>query len=169
MKHKSLVFVVLATVLLIFGCGQQNPTALQSADGTSLAKRTITPVQGEVDLGPAEDPGRVFVDEDGVTHFVGATNLGTFTGDLGEGSVTFVFNATLDATGSGPFNGQVTLATDQGTWEGHVRGQTVFGQSSGEFKLQGTGEFAGMKVLGTFEEIDDTGVIAFEATLVQTN
>ncbi|NIO08480.1 MAG: hypothetical protein GTO40_10935, partial [Deltaproteobacteria bacterium] len=81
-------------------------------------------------------------------------NLDLATGN-GNGFGSFVLAGTWDATG------------DTGTFEGSFSGTIDGGLFSGKFVGHGTGDFAGMKLMGTFAETGPgTGVFILEGIIL---
>jgi len=148
-KTSILANIILATILLTF-------ISFVFMPGVQ-AKATRTPFTGRETFAPVGDPERAWVDDDGIQHVRGFPILGTFDGDLFSWSndVVFGFNldlATGDGNGFGTCDFDVTWGEDSGTFEGRFIAKIIGGVGgvfTVDFSGHGSGDFEGMKIMGT--------------------
>ncbi len=133
------------------------------------AEATETAFAAEVTFDDPVDPGRIWVDEDGVTHVRGQIVTGSFTGGDISGTVSGVQHVNVDATGNGDVFGSFTIegtwAGLSGTFSGRFSGEITGGPSAGEFVGQGSGGFQGMKIMGSFADTAP-GVLALDGIIL---
>jgi len=108
-------------------------------------------------------PGEEWTTEGGILHVKGLIANGTFVSSLGiSGVMLKKLDFTLNTiTGKGTMNGKFVLTVGEvGTFEGSFRDKiTEFNHYSGTVVGQGTGGFAGLKTMGTWEGEKDGNAI----------
>lgn len=181
MKRRVFFLALAGAALIINGCGKQNPISpalTGSKKPTTLAKPTVTRITFTADGTQAQvvDPGRQFVDDEGVLHIRGFVTTGApITGDLVGMDTRNEFNANIElATGNGnawgTFRDEVSWPARNlsGVFEGHYQGQITAGQISVAGVGQGSGDFSGMKISGTLQETaPGSGVLIFNGTIAE--
>jgi len=167
MKYRSFIFSVVATALIVFGCGQEelvSPQLTQSEQGAVLAKAVNAgaikgPFMATVDLSVVTDEGEVKI-VDGKLKVRGQVNEGPFIpGDI-EGTATVVTDFKIDlATGNGPGHGTFTFKVTKvkgqvvsGEWTGRFEGQFGVSGFSGNFNGEGGGDLEDTTIKGTFTD-----------------
>ncbi len=130
--------------------------------------RTVEPYESHVEM-ELVDPGTMWVSEEGIMHLRGAYWVGTeeviVPGGLGTATFEEWYNhLSLDPiTGAGTLNAKWRLTFPGGSIEGSARGTIAEGYLlSGTFVgTHGTGDFAGVKKMGSFD-----GMLTSETTAV---
>ena len=131
MKQRKIIPVT--TVLLI---------SVALIVGAAWAGSIEIPVSGTQEM-TTTDPGRVWIDEDGITHYRGLVIIAVIEGqDLDGVSVTgdgyYVFNINIDmATGNGDLN--ITISTEM-----------TYGDLVGAWRGRGVATITGFFIDGTF-------------------
>lgn len=152
MRRSIMIFSLLVICLVV------------TTQGTILAKAAKTEVTGVHDLSNpiVVEPGVEFFDEAGNKHLQKRVVKGPASFTIGdetvEGWTLVEVNNLYDGTGSGPAHGWFIHFDTEGTmiWEGRYEGRNVNMIFSGKFQAQGRGPYAGMKVIGTSQEIAPT-------------
>ena len=149
--------------------------ALLAAAAPAAAKATQTEVwfvEGPLSfVGP---PAKEWVDEAGVLHVRGHVSQRPFVDGDFQGYAEFAMNLNMDlATGEGVGWGPVTLyvaswAGRQGTFEGHFTIKFPLGADTGtrkELLAHGTGDMAGMRLVGDFSVLNDQEMLVSATVL----
>ena len=103
------------------------------------------------------DPGKRWVDEEGILQIRDSYWNGTYEGISGtetyEGTYECWVSVSLNPlTGEGTLREKWLITTSQGTLAGSDRGKITMPQFSGTFVgTHGTGDFEGVKIIGSFE------------------
>ena len=130
--------------------------------------RTVEPYESHIEM-EMIDPGTMWFSEEGIMHLRGAYWMGTEEVIVPGGLGTAIFeewynHLSLDPiTGAGTLNAKWRLTFAEGTIEGSARGTIAEGNLlSGTFVgTHGTGDFAGVKKMGSFD-----GMLTSETTAV---
>jgi len=99
------------------------------------------------------DPGKRWVDEEGILQIRDSYWNGTYEGTLGIGTYECWVSVSLNPlTGEGTLSEKWLITTSQGTLAGSDRGKITMPQFSGTFVgTHGTGDFEGVKIIGSFK------------------
>lgn len=93
--------------------------------------------------------------DDGVLHIRGQRFVDAVTGDL-TGTQVSIANIDLNViTGEGTGSASFELDTDHGSWSGHFSGQIHSYAFSGRIEGNGTGDWKGTQILGSFMQTGD--------------
>ena len=103
----------------------------------------------------AEPSGRSFTDSAGHVHTLDTVYTGTIEGDL-DGTFTLVSSSVIK-DGNGPFNGQITITTAEGTYKGRFAGHSVGGCNTAHLVAHGTGDLVGQTLKLSAEELTAAG------------
>jgi hypothetical protein len=171
MTKKLFLLSCIAVAFIAGGCSKESPVAPEinaenSAD-LSLSKRRVSHVSATYDFtGHMVDPGRVWVDDKGVTHIRKQIYENSpITGGFAGVDVHNVFNADIDATGNGKSWGKTRSNVTwverniSGTWIGEYENRIVAGQMIGHSSWVGRGGFAGLVAKGKQETVGATLVL----------
>jgi hypothetical protein len=151
---RRIVSVFLVTLTLMLG--------LQGAVLATASSVEVTG-QGTMVLNPYT--GSMWVDGGGNTHVSKVEAAGSFAlhsvvGDSVSfvGTQTTTLSCVVDATGSGPCSGPVTITAEDGTpaWEGHVHGKAEGLIFCGQMTARGRGIFEGAQLKLDMQEIAPT-------------
>ena len=139
------------------------------------APATKTPFTAEASIvGGNISPGIEWTTDDGIYHIKGAISSGTFTTISGpdiSGTVRLVTSLYIDTTtGLGECHNKIVMTVEGvGTFEGSQNGTHMIipipdppyikDVTSGSFVLHGTGEFKGLKMMGSYEGEEIGGLI----------
>ena len=160
MKYRTIIFVIVCTVLLMVGCGNKEPLAPESKElaideqNAFLAKKPsekFIPWEGAQISGEEIDPGRVWISDDGIQHLRDRVIIDRIEADDDRvaGYITITQNRNLNLTTyDGTYSSKWSLKPDayDGTWEGVFTGKIRSAIFSGHGHAKGTGELEGMKL-----------------------
>jgi len=162
--------LVLALVALIAGL---LPFGAAAEDRHTATRTPITFTSAYADT---LDPGREWIDADGIIHMRGGLELQNVSGDL-NGVLTLALNGDFEPMGECTELGcpgflsawaTITVTTEDGGWEGtYVMMAAEFGEDSffmDRLVLRGTGANAGQSIVAESVNDDENG-ITFEGTL----
>ncbi len=121
--------------------------------GIAGAQATTTDVEAILVFLTAEPSGRSFTDSAGHVHAIDTLFTGTISGDLA-GTFTLVSSSVIK-DGNGPFNGQITITTAEGTYEGRFAGHSVGGCNTAHLVAHGTGDLVGQTLRLSVEELSN--------------
>ena len=133
-----------------------------------IKAKTVSPYASHIEM-ELVDPGTMWVSEEGIIHLKGSYWAGTEEIIVPSGLGTAIFeewynHLSIDpTTGEGTLSAKWRLTLPEGTIEGSARGKITLGYIlSGTFVgTHGTGEFEGVKKMGSFE-----GMLTSETTVV---
>ncbi len=143
MKYRHIVRLLGALLLTLTSFGLAGAQAPTTDVAATLVFRT------------AEPSGRSFEDPAGHVHTIDTLYTGTISGDL-NGTFTLVSSSVIK-DGNGPFNGNITITTAEGTYEGHFAGHSVGGCNTAHLVAHGTGDLAGETLRLSAEELSIAG------------
>ena len=121
--------------------------------GIARAQVTTTDVKATLIFLTPGQGGRSFIDPAGHVHTLDNSYTGIVTGDL-EGQFTLVSSSVIK-DGNGPFNGQITITTAEGTYEGRFAGKSTGGCNTAHLVAHGTGDLVGQTLRLSVEELSN--------------
>ena len=100
-----------------------------------------------------KEEGKRWLSEEGIFQIRDSYWVGTYDGTLGTGTYESWSNVRVDtATGKGTLKGKFRITIGTSTLSGTSRGKVTMPQFSGTFEgTLGTGDFKGVKIMGSFE------------------